>query len=116
MDDIQPVTATYQTNVVAEENLKERTLSRIKKAARVRSDSELTSLCAADDEFFFYKEEVGFQKHEDVRNSLFDAIPEPCPYSKNFQRVHISQIDEESDHDTLQACKFLKVSRYWLVL
>jgi len=41
--------------------------------------------------------------NEDIRDELFESIPEPYEYSKDFRRVIITEIDEEVDEDTKRA-------------
>lgn len=46
--------------------------------------------------------------NDDIREELFDAIPEPYVYSKDFRRLVITEIDEEVDEDTIRARLNLK--------
>jgi len=56
--------------------------------------------------------------NEDIRDELFESIPEPYEYSKEFSRVVITEIDEEVDRDTLRARlnlkKCLELREKWL--
>lgn len=47
----------------------------------------------------------------DVRETLFEHIPEPYGYSTQFQRLVITETGEEVSEDTREACKQLNMCR-----
>lgn len=48
------------------------------------------------------------EESKDVREELFEAIPEPYWQSTEFQRVIITEASEASEEDTKEACRVLK--------
>jgi hypothetical protein len=108
MDDLVSDTNAFVEHVQSESILKERTLARIQSAIkRERSDSILTSKSKAEsvaDDHLSLE-----QPPTDVREELFDAIPEPFYQITDFQRVIITETqDDFSDPDTKAACDGLK--------
>jgi hypothetical protein len=89
---------SFEDLVHTESVIKERTLARIRNAARERSGSELDL--------------NQNQEHSKIvlesKNVFFEGIPEPYPHSTNYQRVEITDTGEPTDVDTIEACKKLK--------
>jgi hypothetical protein len=107
MDDLVSDTSVFVEHVQSESMLKERTLARIQSAIkRERSDSILTSKSKAES----VEDQLALeQPPTDVREELFDAIPEPFYQVTDFQRVIITETqDDFSDPDTKVACDGLK--------
>lgn len=50
------------------------------------------------------------EENKDVRDELFEAIPEPYWQSIDFQRVLITEANEPQEEDTKEACRLLKKS------
>lgn len=125
--------AEFEEHVQTEGDLKARTLTRIRSAAKTRSytdvsDSDLlllqnnhqpnsperlkkdtnttdsTSLTVEDTNLMLQQLD-----EKDIRNDLFKNIPEPYPHSTNFQRVIITDTTEKPDRDTVEVAKKLKM-------
>lgn len=103
----------FEDNVLAEARGKAKILSTIKKSMIERSDQEA---CDSDDDLGEESDNVeldgeatvGTEKTEDYRKHLFEAIPAPYPHPTEYQRVIITEIEEDVDRDTKTACATLK--------
>jgi hypothetical protein len=100
----------FEDNVLAEARGKAKILSTIKSAVKERNDQDALDIevdlgChvveAVDD---ILKTNVA----EDYRTVLFEGIPAPYPHSTTYQRVIITDGDDEVDRDTKTACGILK--------
>jgi len=100
----------FEEYVHTESAIKERTLQRIRNAARERSFSNLGNSVHSqegDDE----EDDDDEENVPDVRTELFESIPEPYYNNSEFRRVVITDIaDSAVDSDTKEACKLLKKS------
>jgi hypothetical protein len=89
---------SFEDLVYSESVVKERTLARLRAAARERSESELNDAQLSE-------EKISDQNI----TGLFEKIPEPYPHSVNYQRVMVTDPEEAPDIDTVEACKKLKL-------
>jgi hypothetical protein len=94
----------FGDHVRAEEDRKARVLSSIQSAMRERLDSSvaLTELNVNEGD-----DSKSMNPSEDLREQLFEGIPDPYPHSTKFQRVIISESGEDIDADTVKSCKVL---------
>lgn len=77
------------------------------------SESVKSQASLEDEEDFQEDEEeddqdIQQEQRKDVREALFEAIPEPYYQSTDFQRVIITEPNEPPEEDTKDACKLLK--------
>lgn len=98
---------SFEDLVYSESVVKERTLARLRAAARERSESELNDARQSEENL-----------SDQNITGLFEKIPEPYPHSVNYQRVTITDPEEAPDIDTIEACKKLKfimeIRQKWL--
>ena len=105
----------FEDNVLAEARGKAKILSTIKTAVQERQGCPEPG----DSDEDTVQDEMTGKEHgnitsnlepdsEDYRKHLFEAIPEPYPHPTNFQRVIITDDEDEADPDTQTACTTLK--------
>ena len=92
----------FGDQVRAEEDRKARVLSSIQLAMRERLDSSVGLSDIIDE-----KTDSDVPESEDIREQLFEGIPDPYPHSTKFQRVIISESGEDIDNDTIKSCESL---------
>ena len=99
---------SFDEMVQVESSIIERALTRISNVNRERGLSNLgqsSELVDADGK----DEEQEFIRLPDMRQQLFEAIPEPYYESQEFRRVIVTNLkDQEGDRDSREACKLLK--------
>eukprot|EP01041_Mallomonas_annulata_P010521 gene10521-21946_t len=90
-DDPGELESPFAEKVIAEEQIKARTLTAL---IRARSTPDLATNETSDNQ-------------KDIRLTLFEAA-EPYPHPKDFQRVVITETGDALDDDTVLACKSIK--------
>lgn len=100
----------FEDNVLAEARGKAKILSTIKSAVRERNDQDAldVEIDLGCDVVKINDDVLKSDAAEDYRNVLFEGIPAPYPHSTAYQRVIITDGDDEVDRDTKSACSTLK--------
>ena len=104
----------FEDNVLAEARGKAKILSTIKSAMQERQgrsepgDSDEDIQDEAEKVTDGSNAAMNSEQGEDYRKHLFEAIPEPYPHPTSYQRVIITDDEDEVDRDTQTACTTLK--------
>jgi hypothetical protein len=87
----------FEQQVLSESLIKERAILLKDKARRASVDFSNSKMSVDND-----------LPVPDVREALFESIPEPYPHTINFQKVIITDADDAVDQDTIFVCKSIK--------